>query len=133
MKLLVAEDDVVSRKMMCRMLSKYGECDVAENGQAAIDLFRESLDKKEPYRLVFLDIMMPDVDGKEALRAIRNMEEEFGITQDKRSSVFMLTALSDSRIVKEAFQLQCDGYIVKPVDRKKLEYQLSAIGAWAGA
>ncbi len=130
-KILVAEDDPVSRKIMAKMLSKYGQCDVTEDGQLAVNAFQEALGDGKPYQLIFLDIMMPNMDGKEALCRIRALEGDSGVEGNQRSTIFMLTALSDSRSVKEAFELQCDGYIVKPVDRKKLEHQLSAIGAWA--
>ena len=63
MKILIAEDDRVSRTFMEKFMSAYGQCDIAVDGMEAIDLFMEALKRKEPYDLACLDIMMPKVDG----------------------------------------------------------------------
>ena len=59
MKILLAEDDFVTRKFMASFLSKYGECDVTVDGMEAVDAFMLALEEGEPYDLVCLDIMMP--------------------------------------------------------------------------
>lgn len=131
-RILVAEDNEVGRKVMEKMLGRYGRCDLVENGRQAIDTFATALRKGELYDLIFLDIMMPELDGKVALREIRALEREHGVGGRRKSTIFMLTALSDSRSVLESFALRCDGYIIKPVDRRKLEAQLAAAGVLAG-
>ena len=76
MKILIAEDDFASRKFMLRFLSKYGECDVTVDGMEAVDAFTMALDADEGYDLVCLDIMMPELDGYQALKQIREYEKE---------------------------------------------------------
>ena len=76
MKILLAEDDFVTRKFMVNFLSKYGECDVTVDGMEAVDAFMMALEDEEPYDLVCLDIMMPVMDGYQALVAIRKLEKE---------------------------------------------------------
>ena len=69
MKILLAEDDFVTRKFMVNFLSKYGECDVTVDGMEAVDAFMMALEDDEPYDLICLDIMMPVMDGYQALMA----------------------------------------------------------------
>ena len=76
MKILLAEDDFVTRKFMASFLSKYGECDVTVDGMEAVDAFMLALEEGEPYDLVCLDIMMPVMDGYQALMGIRKLEKE---------------------------------------------------------
>ena len=78
MRILIAEDDFASRKFMLRFLSQYGECDVTVDGMEAVDAFLMALEDEENYDLVCLDIMMPELDGYQALKAMRDIEKEKG-------------------------------------------------------
>lgn len=124
MKILIAEDDFVSRKVLLGHLSQYGNCDVAIDGIEAVDAITASIREKQPYDLVFLDIMMPNMDGQEALTHIRQVESENGIAPGDGAKVVMSTALSDAHNVLKAFNGQCEAYIVKPVTREKILNQL---------
>ena len=107
MKILLAEDDYVTRKAMDSFLSKYGECDVTVDGMEAVDAFMLALEEDDPYDLVWLDIMMPVMDGYQALMGIRNLEKERDIPKEKQVKVIMTTALNDEKNVKMAFELGC--------------------------
>ena len=122
MKILLAEDDFVTRKYMANFLSKYGSCDVT------VDAFMLALEEEEPYDLVCLDIMMPVMDGYQALMGIRNLEKEKNIPEDKRVKVIMATALNEEKNVKMAFDLGCTIYSGKPIDQAKFEQALKKIG-----
>lgn len=121
MRILIAEDDFASRKFMLRFLSKYGECDVTVDGIEAVEAFVMALDNEEGYDLVCLDIMMPALDGYQALKSIRNIEEERNILEEKRAKIIMTTALSEGRNVTKAFELGCVAYAGKPIDQEKFE------------
>lgn len=128
MKILLAEDDFVTRKFMVGFLSKYGECDVTVDGMEAVDAFMMALEDGEPYDLVCLDIMMPVMDGYQALMGIRNLEKDRGIVEDKRSKVIMTTALNDEKNVKMAFELGCTIYSGKPIDKARFEQAMKKLG-----
>ena len=128
MKILLAEDDFVTRKFMAGFLSKYGECDVTVDGMEAIDAFMMALEDDEPYDLVCLDIMMPVMDGYQALVGIRNLEKERNIPQEKAVKVIMTTALNDEQNVKMAFELGCTVYSGKPIDQERFEQALKKFG-----
>lgn len=128
MRILLAEDDFVTRKFMANFLSKYGECDVTVDGMEAVDAFMMALEDNEPYDLVCLDIMMPVMDGYQALMGIRNIEKERDIPADKAAKVIMTTALNDEKNVKMAFNLGCTIYSGKPIDQDRFEQALQKLG-----
>ena len=128
MKILLAEDDFVTRKFMTGFLSKYGECDVTVDGMEAVDAFMMALEDDEPYDLVCLDIMMPVMDGYQALMGIRNLEKERNIPKEKQVKIIMATALNDEKNVKMAFELGCTVYSGKPIDQGKFEQVLKKFG-----
>ncbi|MCD7826800.1 MAG: response regulator [Clostridiaceae bacterium] len=128
MRILIAEDDFASRKFMLKFLSKYGECDVTVDGMEAVDAFLMALDADMPYDLVCLDIMMPTLDGYQALKAIRDIEESRNIPEDEQSKIIMTTALNEGANVNKAFELGCVAYAGKPIDQVKFEKVLRNLG-----
>ena len=94
MRILIAEDDLVSRNFLSKFLSKYGECDLVVDGLETIDAFLMAMKDKDPYELICLDIMMPKVDGVKSLKAIRDLERQYGITPDRHVKIIMTTALA---------------------------------------
>lgn len=129
MRALVVEDDFASRRMMQRLLAPYGEIDVVVDGEEAVDAFKIAWDESRPYDVIFMDIMMPRVDGHEALRRIRALEREMGIRAVDEVKIVMTTVMEDPKNVIEAYQ---DGgataYLVKPVDLEKLRKELDKLG-----
>lgn len=121
MRILIAEDDFASRKVMLRFLSKHGECDVTVDGAEAVEAFTMALESNEGYDLVCLDIMMPSKDGYQTLKEIRELEAQKGIPDGKRAKVIMTTALGEGRNVTKAFELGCNAYAGKPIDQEKFE------------
>ena len=124
MKTLIVDDDFVSRKILLKYLSEYGQCDVAVNGKEAVDAFQLAINEWEAYDLICLDIMMPEMNGQEALKAIRNIEKDKGKYDIDGCKIIMTTCLDDSDNIKVAFREQCEGYLVKPIDRQKLIQKL---------
>lgn len=126
MKTLIVEDDFTSRLLLQEILKRYGALHVAVNGKEAVEAVRIALDEGEPYDLVCLDIMMPEMDGQQALREIRAMEESRRVPARDGAKVFMTSALDRVNDVSRAFQGLCDAYLVKPIERAKLLEQLEA-------
>ena len=118
MRILIAEDDRLSRVFLKKSLSSYGTCDVAVDGMEALDAFMEAVKQKEPYDLLCLDIMMPRVDGLKVLKAIRVLEKQHNL---KHTCIMMMTALADVEYVDQALELGCDAYAAKPIDTEKVE------------
>ena len=128
MRILLAEDDFATRKFMSNFLSKYGDCDVTVDGMEAVDAFMLAMEDGEPYDLVCLDIMMPVMDGYQALMGIRNLEKERGIPEEEKAKIIMTTALNDEKNVKMAFEYGCTIYSGKPMDQKRFEQAMKKLG-----
>lgn len=128
MRVLVVEDDFISRRLLCRYLQSQAECDVAVNGNEAIGAFKQLIQAGQRYDLICLDIMMPGMDGQETLKRMRAIENEQGVPEDERVKVIMTTALEDHDNVVSAFSNACDGYVVKPIEKRKFLETLQEIG-----
>lgn len=128
MKILIAEDDYVSRKFLMKFLSKYGNCDLTVDGMEAIEVFLMELEEGNYYDLICLDIMMPKVDGIKVLNTIRKLEEERKIPKEKRAKIIMTSALNATDEVNDSFELGSEAYAVKPIDTDKLVDVLIKLG-----
>ncbi len=128
MRILIAEDDYVSRKFLFKLLSQFGECDVTVDGMEAIEVFLMSLEEQNYYDLVCLDIMMPEVDGIKVLKTMRKLEEERNTPKEKRAKIIMTTALNQTDEVMESFEAGSEGYAVKPIDTDKFMSVLNKLG-----
>ncbi|NTV52411.1 MAG: response regulator [Candidatus Firestonebacteria bacterium] len=125
MKTLIVEDDFVSRLLLQESLKPYGPVETAENGKEGVEAVRVALDNDEPFDLICLDIMMPEMDGQTALKLIREMEQEAASLSGEASKIIVITALdSASNIVGVYRGLLCDDYLAKPLDIKKLLEEL---------
>lgn len=128
MRILIAEDDYVSRKFLYKFLSQFGECDITVDGMEAIEVFLMAVDDEKYYDLVCLDIMMPEVDGVKALKTIRKLEDERNVAAKDRTKVIMTTALNDPKGIFETFDLGSEAYAVKPIDTDKLIDVMKRLG-----
>lgn len=118
MRALIAEDDFASRKFLANFLKKYGEVDITVDGEEAVYAFRYALEERDYYDLVCLDVMMPHMDGIQALRLMREMEDGLELPEEKCAKIIMTTALNEVDQVQEAFDFGCEGYAAKPIDVK---------------
>ncbi len=140
MKFLITDDEIHNRVIMERILSSFGSCDLAVNGQEAVEAFELALMDEEPYDLICLDIMMPVMDGQETLKRIREVERRQQLKkqlQMERGSgsaspmepatthIFMVTALETQEEVVEAFfHGGCTDYLTKPITRDRIVEKL---------
>ena len=128
MRILIVEDNFTCRSFLLRYLAPHGECDIAVNGIEAVDAFKTALQENQPYDLICLDIMMPQMNGHEALAAIRATENALGIGGHDGVKVIMTTSVNESAHIMEAFREGCEAYLVKPVDEVKLLAEIEKLG-----
>ncbi len=127
MKILIVEDAFACRKILLGHLKQFGECDQAEDGIRAVNAVEIALQYNEPYNLICLDIMMPNMDGQEALREIRKLEAQYGKVGDDAATIIMTTAIDDQKNVYDAFRANIDAYLVKPISREQLFHKLEEL------
>jgi len=127
-KILIAEDDLASRRFLSKFLSQYGEVDLVVDGLEALDAYLMAIKEKAPYDLICLDIMMPKVDGVKVLKAIRDFEHKQGVEAEQRVKVIMTTALAETNYVNQAFEIGCEAYAAKPIDTNKMFEVIKKLG-----
>ncbi len=116
MKILVADDDPVSRRLLQNYLQKWGyEVVVTLNGAEAWGKFEQ-----EDFPMVISDWMMPEMDGPELIRRIR--------AGGKTNYVYtiLLTARSDKQDMVKGMEAGADDFVSKPFDRDELQVRLRA-------
>jgi len=129
MRVLIVEDDIISRKIMQNLLSSFGECDLAIDGKEAVEAVKLALEDSKPYDLVCMDIMMPRMNGQEALRQIRVLETGKGVDETNAVKVVMTTAVDDIKQVTKAFYKGgASSYFVKPINQEKFIAELRILG-----
>ncbi|ARN56670.1 PhnD/SsuA/transferrin family substrate-binding protein [Sedimentisphaera salicampi] len=115
--ILVAEDSPTNQMLIRIYLEKMGlDVDVAENGQLAVDMAM-----KKSYRLIFMDVQMPEMDGCEAAQRLRK--------QNWNGPIIALTANAMKGDREKCLAAGCDYYLSKPIDRIKL---ISALEQYLG-
>lgn len=129
MRFLVVDDDFETRRLVQKLLKPFGDVDVATDGEEAVDAFSRALKEGEPYALITMDILMPNIDGQQALREIRQIEKEKGIAQDSQTRVIMISGLDDSEQLHDAFFLgEATSYIIKPINHTVLLQEIAKLG-----
>jgi CheY-like chemotaxis protein len=115
MKVLIAEDEPISRRLLERMLTSAGyEVMAAQNGSEAWEI----LEFEDSPQLAILDWMMPELDGPEICRRLRGRE------RGRYVYVVLLTARGRLDDLVEGLQSGADDYVTKPFDWKELETRL---------
>jgi diguanylate cyclase (GGDEF)-like protein len=117
LKVLIAEDDAVSRTILKKSVEKFGhECVVAEDGEKAWELFQDTPEVD----VVISDWMMPGIDGIELCSRVRETKS------DSYTFFIFLTTLGDKEHLLEGMQAGADDYLAKPLDREQLQVRLIA-------
>jgi two-component system chemotaxis response regulator CheY len=128
MRSLIADDNSVNRIVLKKMLEKHGPCDEVTNGREVLAALEAAWRQDRPYDLLCLDIMMPELNGQEVLRAIRKREAERGLPPSGGIKVIVTSVLDDARTIQQAFRDHCEAYMIKPVSRAALDGNLRKLG-----
>ncbi|OGR36572.1 MAG: two-component system response regulator [Desulfovibrionales bacterium GWA2_65_9] len=132
MRVLIVDDDFYSRVMLHDMMRPVAECHIAVNGEEAVGAFKKALEDGRPYDLVCMDLVMPEMDGQQALREMRGYENDRGLSDIQRCKVVVISMLEDSRETNDAFFLGgADCFLVKPIDEERFMAELRALGLTA--
>ena len=128
MRLLIVDDDAKNRKLLSKVVAEFGECETAEGGQEAISAFKNAWDAWRPFNIIFLDIMMPEMDGREVLHQIRHLEKEKKVAEQHQVKIIMVSGMSEKETVIKCLQEGCDEFIVKPIEIKLVIEKMQHLG-----
>lgn len=129
MRALIVDDDFYSRSFLEYIMHPYAFCDVAVNGEEAVMAFQKALEEKRPFSIVFMDLLMPVIDGPKALREIREIERDFGVDKASQARVIITSVLEDAEDTHNAMYLgEATSFLQKPVDEKSVLSELRRLG-----
>lgn len=128
MKILIIDDDQTSATLLLSFLKEQGECRVATNGVEGLDSIKLAMEAGEPFDLICLDIVMPEIDGHETLRTIREFEDSTYNITGKKAKIIMTSARDDMGTIMQSFRDLCDGYLVKPLRKNDILLKMKEAG-----
>ncbi len=125
---LVVDDEILGRELLILNLQGVASCDSAANGEDALEKYSSSLDTN-PYDVIFLDIIMPGMDGHEVATVIRRMELERGITLDKGVKIIVVSSLDTPQDFNKSFvSTRSVAHLIKPIKAEKMKRTLCRLG-----
>ncbi|MHC4871269.1 MAG: response regulator transcription factor [Planctomycetota bacterium] len=129
MKALVVEDDDICRISLYTKLESLGfEIAEARDGESALAQVKSAADEGSYFKLICLDINLPGIDGMEVLKQIRDFESEKFDNREDKSKIVMVTSDKDMDRMVNAFDVECDSYLTKPVAMDHLKTHLADLG-----
>jgi two-component system chemotaxis response regulator CheY len=129
MRVLVVDDDPASRQVLAAHLGGLATCTMCASGPEAVIEVAGAIAAGTPFDVVFLDIIMPHMDGHETLARIRDAEVAAGLAPEARVRAVMVTSMDDETNTMTAlFDGQVAAYLVKPPNRSELLDKLSILG-----
>ena len=127
MRFLIVDDDESIILFLRTFLSAYAECLTACDGMEALCAFEAALEEDRPFAAVFMDILMPGMDGNEVVQALRRIEDASNPAE--RFKLIMISVLTDTKNVSESFfHGRADAYLPKPLRRDILLAELAKLG-----
>ena len=127
LSILVAEDNEINALLMRSLLNRLGHhAVIAIHGEAAMESWLAAKSAGTPYDLVLMDIQMPRLNGIEVAKRIRNSEAG---QPGRRTPILALTANALVEDRYACFDAGMDGFLIKPLDREKLEEALAGLAA----
>ncbi len=122
MRILIVEDDLLGMKYLRSILEPFGQCVMAVNGKEAVQAYCLAVEESAPFDLIFMDIMMPEMNGLDALERIREFELYNAHRIPRGVLAVMATATSDSQDVVRAYCCcSAFAYLVKPIQAPDVE------------
>ena len=128
MRILVIDDDYVSRTKLKKILMGYGDCDTAPNGEIGLGMFECAYTENMPYDLITVDIDMPVMPGQQVVKKIRSSEKDKNISDGAGAKVLMVTVMKDAHNVATSYYEGCQGYIAKPITQESVGNALTEMG-----
>jgi two-component system, chemotaxis family, chemotaxis protein CheY len=125
MKCLAVDDEFVALTKMSTLLSDYGTCETASNGEQAMAMFHKAFLEGMPYQLITIDIDMPGMNGIQLLKKISIDESLLFLPKAYK---IIVTAEGSPGNVIQAIENKCDSFLVKPVKKDTLQLRLKELG-----
>jgi HD-like signal output (HDOD) protein/DNA-binding NarL/FixJ family response regulator len=127
-KILVVDDDQISRDIISFLIEEVGECISVESGINALKMISKAAVNKTPFDLLILDISMPHMNGIELLFKIRKNEYKNKIPKPERIKAIIVTGNMRMSTIKDCIKLGCNGFLSKPFSPDHLYKDIARLG-----
>ncbi len=124
---LIIDDDIESCQLLKKRLEKWGTSVFAADGKTAYELFLEAHQRLKPFAVIFLDIVMPDIDGHKVLVSIREWEEA-NLAPEMATKIVMVSAMKDTKNIFSSVREGCDNYMTKPIRKQGVVDVMQKLG-----
>jgi putative nucleotidyltransferase with HDIG domain len=128
MKILIVDDETISRTILLSKMTNMGTCVEVDNAKDALAEIDKATTEEQPFDVITLDVSMPVMGGQELLEHIRKQEQKNKIPKDQRVKIIMITARMNLGTIKACIKSGCNGYLTKPVSQVQLIQSLSQLG-----
>lgn len=129
LKALIVEDEQVNREFLLLALKPYASCTAVGTGEACLREHQRALATDAPFDLIFLDIMLPGIDGLRTLEQMRATEDAFDLSESARAKVIVTTVLNDHNTASRAFiHGHAASFLTKPFRARELMEELATLG-----
>ncbi|NWH03663.1 HDOD domain-containing protein [Desulfobacter latus] len=128
MKILIVDDEEISRTILLSKMAHIGTCVAVNSAKTALAELDKAQAEKHPFDIITLDVSMPGMSGQELLEHIRKKEALNKIPQNDRVKILMVTARMNLSTINACIKRGCNGYLTKPVSRIQLIQSLSQMG-----
>lgn len=129
LRILIVEDEPVNREFLALSLSGHGDCQAVGSGEDAVRAQASALAENRPFDVIFLDIMLPGMNGLQALEHLRELERQHQVQPRRHVPVIITTGLDDDRTASRAFiQGQAASYMTKPFQAGQITEELRKLG-----
>lgn len=128
MRVLIVDDDYVSRSKVKALLRSHADCDAVPDGELALRMFEKAHEERVPYDLITMDIDMPGMNGKDVVQKIREWERRHEVYKArKEAKILMVTVRKDPEEIVVSFREGCEWYLIKPVTPESLQKALERL------
>lgn len=129
LRILIVEDEPVNREFLTLALRGLGVCQAVVSGEDAVLAQQNALETNQPFDVVFLDIMLPGMNGLQALEQLRALENRYEVPPERHVPVIITTGLDDDQTASRAFiQGQALSYLTKPFRPGQITEELRKLG-----
>ena len=129
MRVLVVDDEYVSRTKLKALLSPCGDCDAAPSGEFGLKMFEQAHEESVPYDLVTMDIDMPGMNGRDVVQKIRQWERgQRNYQAGSEVKILMVTASTNPKDIVSSFQEGCEWYLIKPATPRNVRGAFAKLG-----
>lgn len=124
-RFLIVDDDESVQLYLQTVLAGQADCTCVQSGDEAVEVFRQAHADGRPFEVVFMDILMPGMDGHQTAEILRAEEQSMEVPQFERFKLVMISSLvDDANVSKAFFQTHASCYIVKPLNKEKVLEEL---------